>query len=415
MLQASMRHMKNSMDKFSNHVRNILHGFFLSIGTTIAEPSTILPLIVNYFGGSSMLVGFFAALLRGGAIVVQLFAAFQAQSYQLMLPYIRRVFLIRFFAWFFIGLSIVLFGKDSPNLTLFCIGLGLFIFSFSAGFGAIYFKDIIGKIFSHKFRGKTMAYRQFFSAVGGLISGALAALILEYFPEPMSYGYLFIISSFIMGLGYIAFGTIDESIKKEVTQRENSFKKFLHNSLQLLKADKDLQIQLTTFLLAYGYLISLPFIILDAQSKIHLDGVAIGSLITTQMVGAMLSNFLWGKLSGKGFNKLTANISITLYIFAIITAFYASSLYAYMFIFFIIGGAIDGNRIASGNLILALAPAEKRPVYVALQINIISFGLFFSLLGGILLHYFDYSVLYSITIFILGIALFFSLKLKDPL
>ena len=85
------------MDKFSNHVRNILHGFFLSIGTTIAEPSTILPLIVNYFGGSSMLVGFFAALLRGGAIIVQLFAAFQAQSYKLMLPYIRRVFIIRFF------------------------------------------------------------------------------------------------------------------------------------------------------------------------------------------------------------------------------------------------------------------------------------------------------------------------------
>ena len=284
------------MDKFSNHIRNILHGFFLSIGTTIAEPSTILPLIVNYFGGSSILVGLFAALLRGGAIVVQLFAAFQAQSYRLMMPYIRRVFIVRFLAWFFIGVANILFGEDSPNLTLFCIGLGLFLFSFSAGFGAIYFKDIIAKIFSHKFRGKTMAYRQFFSALGGLISGALAGWILSVFEAPQSYGYLFIISSFIMGFGYLSFGTIDEPIKEEVSKRENSFKKFLHNSWILLKGDKDLQVQLKTFLLAYGYLIALPFIILDAQVKIHLDGVAIGSLITTQMVGAMLSNFLWGKL-----------------------------------------------------------------------------------------------------------------------
>ena len=401
------------MDKFSNHLRNILHGFFLSIGTTIAEPSTILPLIVNYFGGSSILVGFFAALLRGGAIVVQLFAAFQAQSYPLMLPYLRRVFIVRFFAWFFIGVSIVLFGENHPNLTLFFIGLGLFIFSFSAGFGAIYFKDIIGKIFSHKFRGKTMAYRQFFSAFGGLISGALAALILEYFPAPQSYGYLFIISSFIMGLGYIAMGTADEPVKEKVTQRENSFKKFLHNSWLLLKADKDLQIQLTTFLLAYGYLLSLPFIILDAQTKIELDGVAIGSLITTQMIGAMFSNFLWGRLSGKGLNKLTANISISLYIIAISLAFFASSLEEYMAIFFIIGAAIDGNRIASGNLILALAPAEKRPVYVALQINIISFVLFFSLFGGIILHFFNYNILYTITIIMLLASLYFSFKLKD--
>ena len=390
-----------------------MHGFFLTIGTTIAEPSTILPLIVNHFGGSSMLVGFFAALLRGGAVVVQLFAAFQAQSYALMMPYMRRVFVIRFLAWFFIGVAIVLFGEESPNLTLFCIGLGLFLFSFSAGFGAIYFKDIIAKIFSHKFRGKTMAYRQFFSGAGGLLSGALAGWILHAYEAPYSYGYLFMISSFIMGLGYIAFGTIDEPIKEDVSKRENSFKKFLHNSWLTLKEDKDLQIQLKTFLLAYAYLIALPFIILDAQTKIELDGVAIGSLITTQMVGAMLSNFLWGRLSGKGKNKLTANISILMQIIAILMAFVASSLYEYAFIFFLIGAAFDGNRIASGNLILSIAPEQKRPVYVAIQINIVSFGLFFSILGGAILHFFSYTVLYSVASAMLFISLYYSFKLKD--
>ena len=401
------------MDKLSNHIKNILHGFFLAIGTTIAEPSTILPLIVNYFGGSSMLVGFFASLLRGGAIVVQLFAAFQAQSYQKMLPYLRRVFLIRFLAWFFIGIAIVLFGKEHPNLTLFCIGLGLFIFSFSAGFGAIYFKDIIGKIFTHKFRGKTMSYRQFFSALGGLISGSLAAVILQNYEAPQSFGYLFIISAFIMGFGYLAFATVDEPVKVETTQREKSFKKFLDNSFLLLKQDKELQVQLKTFLLAYGYLIALPFIILDAQQKIHLDGVAIGTLITVQMVGAMLSNFLWGYLSSQGFNKKTANIAISMQIVAVIVAFFASSLYEYMLVFFLVGAAVDGNRIASGNLILALAPPKKRPVYIALQINVISFGLFFSIVGGFILHFFSYEILYSTTIFVLLFALFFSLKLKD--
>ena len=84
-----------------------------------------------------------------------------------------------------------------------------------------------------------------------------------------------------------------------------------------------------------------------------------------------------------------------------------------MAIFFIIGGAIDGNRIASGNLILALAPEDKRPVYVALQINVISFGLFFSLLGGIILHFSNYTALYSVSIVMLLFALFFSFKLKD--
>jgi MFS family permease len=401
------------MDKFSSHVKNILHGFFLAIGTTIAEPSTILPLIVNYFGGSSMLVGFFAALLRGGAVVVQLFAAFHAQSYKLMMPYLRRIFFIRFLAWFLIGVAIIIFGDNYPNITLASIGFGLFIFSFSAGFAAIYFREIMAKVFSHKFRGKTMAYRQFFSGAGGLLSGALAAWILESFEAPQSYGYLFIISSFIMAMGYIAFALVDEPIKEEVSKKESSFKEFLQNSYAILKADKNLQIQVTTFLLAYGYLIALPFIILDAQQKIELDGVAIGSLITTQMIGAMVSNFLWGKLSGDGKNILTARLSISLQIAATALAFGASSIYEYMLIFFLIGASMDGNRIASSNLILKIAPADKRPIYIALQMNIVSLGMFFSIAGGAILHYFNYTALYSVSVAVLFGALYLSLKLRD--
>ncbi len=401
------------MDKFSSHVKNILHGFFLAIGTTIAEPSTILPLIVNYFGGSSMLVGLFAALLRGGAVIVQLFAAFHAQSYKLMMPYLRRIFFIRFLSWFFIGAAILLFGKDYPNITLASIGFGLFIFSFSAGFAAIYFREIMAKIFSHKFRGKTMAYRQFFSGAGGLLSGALAAWILESYEAPQSYGYLFIISSFIMALGYVAFALVDEPIKEEVSKKERSFKEFLKNSYAILRADKNLQIQVTTFLLAYGYLIALPFIILDAQQKIELDGVAIGSLITIQMVGAMLSNFLWGNLSGNGRNRLTAKLSIFFQIVAIILAFNGSSLYEYMIIFFLVGASMDGSRIASSNLILKIASVEKRPVYIALQMNIVSLGMFFSIIGGVILHYLNYTVLYSSAIVMLLAALYLSFKLKD--
>ncbi len=401
------------MDKFSNHIKNILHGFFLAIGTTIAEPSTVLPLIVNYFGGSSMLVGFFAALLRGGAIVVQLFAAFHAQTYQLMLPYLRRVFFVRFLSWFLIGVAIILFGDNHPNLTLASIGIGLFFFSFSAGFAAIYFREIMAKIFSHKFRGKTMAYRQFFSAVGGLLSGALAGWILHTFEAPQSYGLLFIISSFIMAFGYLSFSLVDEPIKENVSKKEKSFKEFLSNSFKLLKADEALQTQIITFLFAYGYLIALPFIILHAQERIDLDGIAIGSLITTQMIGAMMSNFLWGKLSGNGRNRLIAKIAITLQIVSILLASNSFSLYEYMVVFFLVGASIDGNRIASSNLILKLAPADKRPVYIALQMNIVSLGMFFSILGGVILHFLSYEVLYSSAVITLLIALFFSFKLKD--
>ena len=404
---------KHEMDSNSNHKKNVLHGFFLSISTTIAEPHTILPLIISHFGGGSILIGFFSSLLRGGAVIVQLYAAFHAQSYPYMLKYLRRVFVIRFISWFLIGVALYVFGDDYPNASLFSIGIGLFIFSFSAGFGAIYFKEITAKIFTHKFRGKTMAVRQFFSAFAAIISGAGTGYIISSFEAPLSYAVLFMVSAFLMAIGLFAFGTVSEPKKEKVTKKENSFKQFLKNAMATLKGDKNLQIQVTTFLLAYSYLFALPFIVIDANTKIDIDGTTIGLLITAQMVGAMISNFAWGKLSGNGHNKLIANITISMTILAILLAFFASSLITYMVIFFIIGASIDGNRIASGNLILILAPEEKRPVYSALQTNITSFGMFFSLLGGVLLNFTSFTTLYIFTLICLCISLYISFKLKD--
>jgi len=387
----------------------------LAIGTTIAEPNTILPIIVSHFGGGAILVGLYSALLKGGAVIMQLYAAFHAQSYIYILKYLRRVFLSRFIAWFFIGIAIIALDDKYPNITLFCIGLGLFIFSFSAGFGAVYFKEIMAKIFTHKFRGKTMATRQFFAALASILSGTGAGYILQTQEAPYSYGILFIISAILMGFGYFAFSLVDEPIKKHISKKEKSFKEFLKNVGKILKFDKQLQIQVITFLFAYSYLFSLPFIILDAKEHIILDGQSIGMLITSQMVGAMLSNIIWGKLSSKGLNKLIANITILLSIIAILLAIIGSSLYLYMVLFFILGASIDGNRIASGNLILILAPEEKRPIYTALQMNIISFGIFFTIIGGFILSLSNYIFLYSWTIFFLIIALFLSFKLKEHL
>jgi hypothetical protein len=48
-----------------------------------------------------------------------------------------------------------------------------------------------------------------------------------------------------------------------------------------------------------------------------------------------------------------------------------------MAVFFLVGASIDGNRIASSNLILKLAPAQKRPIYIALQMNLVSLGMYF--------------------------------------
>ena len=404
---------KNFVDRTSSHIRNILHGFFLSVGTTVAEPLTVLPMIIAYFSGSHFLVGVYTSLLKGGAILVQMIAAFYAQSYPKMMPYMRIVFFFRFISWFSIGLIIYFFGEFNSTLTLWGIGIGLFVFSFSSGFGAIYFKEIQAKVFSHSFRGKTMAYRQFFSNLGAILSGTATGFILEAFEPPYSFAYLFIISAFIIGLGLLAFATIDEPIKTKITQKEKSFRQFLKNSFSLLKHDPQLNYQVFGYLLSYSYLFAVPFIILDAKEKIELSGSILGLFITLQMTGAMLSNLVWGKLSANKKNREIVYISTFLVVLSLTLIIFFHNIYIYGLVFFILGGSMDGFRLSFGNLILIIAPEDKRPVYVALSATISSVGLFFPIIGGALLNYINYNLLYVLTILMLSLGIFFSHKIKE--
>ena len=98
---------------------------------------------------------------------------------------------------------------------------------------------------------------------------------------------------------------------------------------------------------------------------------------------------------------------------AFIIALFATDVYAYALIFLLFGVSLDGFSISGMNLVIEIAPEEKRPIYTALQTNIVSIGLFFPILGGIILKYMgSYDVIYFLTIFLLGIGFFISRRLK---
>jgi len=400
------------IDDPKNNRKNVTHAFFLGLAITIAEPSTVLPLMVHHFSDSVIIVGIFASLLRGGAIMVQLYAAFHAQAYKRVLPSLGKVFFFRFISWFMIGLSIYLIGDSNKPLTLFFIGLGLFFFSFSAGFGAIYFKELQAKLFSKTYRGKTMANRNIAGSIASIISGTVAGYVLQHFDAPLNYAALFMVSSLFMAIGFVTFLTIEEPVKENISIKEKSFKTFIKNATALLKSDKRLQQQIIVIFLSFAYFLSMPFVILNANNSFTLTGWMLGGFITMQMLGSILgSTFLWRKIDDY---ERMLSLSFIFMIIAFIIAYFADNIYAYALVFLLFGTALDGFNISGMNLVIEIAPEDKRPIYTALQTNITSLGLFFPILGGVILKYTSsYTFIYILTIGLLILGLILSLRLKD--
>jgi len=407
--------MSKKIDLPSNRLKIILHGFFYSGGIGIAEPSTVLPVIVNYFSNSSALIGLFSSLLRGGAVIMQLYAAFYAQTYHKVLRPLKLIFIFRFITWFSIGLSIYFFGENYHTLTLWLFGLGLFSFSFSAGFGTVYFSELVGKSFTNKYRGKTIAIRQFFSGVSAIASGGISGWFLANFNEPYSFAYLFLTSSIFMSLGYLSVSLMTEFPKTEVSEKEKNFGKFLKNAINILKSDKLLQNQIVTRLFSYSFLLIFPFIGIRAINTLEISKGYAALFAFLLLSGSTLSNIFWGRLSSQNKNKLIATISFIIMIMAITIAIFANNLYIYSVIFVLAGAASDGFKLSFSNLIFIVSPDDKRPVYIAIQNNITSLGMFFSIPGGILLGFVGYNFLFISVILFLLVGLFFSFKLKDTI
>ncbi|RKX17164.1 MAG: MFS transporter, partial [Candidatus Zixiibacteriota bacterium] len=387
-----------------NRLRFILHGLFYNAGIGISEPSTILPLIVNYFTTNNVIIGLFSSLLRGGSILMQLYAAFYTQAYVRVLKYLRIVFVVRFLSWFSMGLVLFFFSHDYPILTLWLFGFLLFAFSFSAGFGTIYFQELMGKLFTPSYRGGVIALRQILGGVGAVSSGFLAAYILQNFDKPDSFAYLFLVSSLFMASGYLSAGTVKEPEKKELREKENKFSEFFKHTVFLFKTDKSLRYQIFSRLLAFSFMFVAPFIILQAKKQIQLTGLIIGSFAAIQMSGALISNFIWGFLSVKNHNIAVVRIAYGLMFLALSFAFFAHSFWVYAILFFFLGASIDGTRLAFQNLILIIAPEKERPIYIAMQNNIAAIGLFFSIPGGLLVNHLGFSFTLSFALVLLSIG-----------
>ncbi len=402
----------NYINLKSNRTKFIIQGFFLATAVAVADTSTVLPLIVDYFGGGKILVGVLSSLMKGGAVIMQLWTAFKAQERPLVLGSLKKVFIFRFLSWFFVGLSILFFADFSNYLILILISIFLFLFSFSAGIGIIYYQEILGKSFTKEYRGKAISYKQIAAGIAGILSGGISGFILEYFSKPNSFAFLFLFSGLIMALGFWAFWTFKEEPKKETVIKEKHFGIFLKNAVKLFNSDKALKLQVFSRLVSYALFLVLPFIILHAKDKFGVSGKSVGLIISVQMAGAVLSNFIWGYLSGKNKNKNVILISFIIAVFSVSLTLFATHFWYLYIVYFLIGAAIDGFRLAFSNLILIIAPPDKRPMYIAVQNNLSSIGMFFPILGGIIYKAFNFDILILFTLVLLLIGFVISLFLR---
>jgi len=399
----------------------LIHGTLFNGAQAFGNPNTILPVFLQHFSSSRILVGLSSTLLGSlggiGNVLPQLFVARRLETKIHKKPVLITAITIRALCWGSLALATFFLAQRYARLMVLLLFLLLLIFTIMGGVASIPFYDIVAKALSPTMRGRFFGHRQFWGGILAAGSGYIAKIILGSgrigFPD--NFGTLFLLAFALMGMSYIALGSIREP-EKEVYKTPLAFKYFVKKAFSVIRIDKNYRIFLIVQILSGAGAMALPFYVLHAKDNLHLELGMVGVLLMAQMGGGVVSNVFWGYLSDLAGNKKVLQLSTLVGVLppacALFIPAHLSILFVPVYIF--IGFYIAGRTIGKTNFLLDIAPQKERPAYISLNGTLTFPVTLLPLFGGIIAQHISYLFLFVITSMLVAIGFFLSCMLKEP-
>jgi len=404
-----------------NFTMGLIHGILYLGGEAFYNPDTVLPIFLDHFSKSKMLIGLSSTLIGrlGGIMSVfpQLLVANRIENKTHKKPLLKFAITVRALSWGLLAFTTYIFNNTYPNLTILFLFITLILHTFMGGIAAIPFYDIWGKSLPSNLRGRFFGYRQLWGGILAIGSGLIVKNILgnNAIKFPYNFALLFFLAFIFLSISYIALGSVKEPTEK-VYKKQLPFKDFLKKAFLIIKKNSDYKKFIMVEILTGAGGIALPFYILYLKNILGISLGTIGILLSAQMLGSVLSNILWAHLSDFVGNKKVIQIStfagLMVPVVALMTQFKNELLY--ILLFATIGFFIAGRTIGKTNYLLDIAPSKDRPIYISLTGTLLFPVSLFPLIGGLIIQYVSYNTLFVITGIPILLGFLLSFNLKEP-
>lgn len=385
--------------------------FFIFMGLS---PYTILPLYVNHFTESSVLVGLIPTVYLVGTTLPQLFMANFLRKTKLRKKYLVMAALVQRIG--ILGLLMLSIIQPrlglTPALTLTLFFLMFGVQHFASGFYVPVWIDFIGKSIPRK-RGLLFGISNFIGGLMGLGIGWLLSYLLSQFlidrAIPIIFGMSFTAS--MISLAAIL-------LWREVVPPDSffTFKGNNSNSFREVLTDKNF----VNFLIWRGLMVVLeiatPFYSISALKLPDVGPAQVGIFTTILSFFQAVVNPFWGWFGDrKGFLSVV-KISCLAGVIAALLGIIYPSLISYYLIYVFLGLMLSGFSISSFNIIYDFSPKQLVYLYLALsQISLTPLSSFIPLLGGVIADQLGFVTNYWIAASMGAFSLVgMMLKVKDP-
>jgi MFS family permease len=346
-------------------------------GLTWVDSSAVLPLFVGRLGGSTIIVGFVAAMQQLGWKVPQVFMAAALGHRPRKLPFLRWPILIGIIP--LLGLVAYLWtaGTDRATVVLSLVVIAFTSLSLANGVLGISWQDIIAKSIPPRWRGRFFGTMHFTTAVTAFAIGfAVRAMLGPGGPGfPRGYTVLFTASGVFMVLCTVGCWLVREPVRPALDQPQ-SVGEILRGTLPMLREEPAFRALVTMGLLVLGVSTSMPFYVVYAKRALGVTDAAAGTYISAMTLGGAIASPLWGHLNDRHGPRsvlrgtaclIAATPLLALLVPAGVRALPAltSSLPSlFGLVFLAAGSSMNAIWFGASNYLLELTGDEDRPRYI---------------------------------------------------
>jgi MFS family permease len=401
-----------------NFTGGLIHGVFFQLSEAYSNINTVLPAFVATLTSSSIFIGIMVVAQELGNVIPQMITAYRVEDRPHEKPILMWIITLRWVSWALLAVVTALLALDHPNVVLTLLVALFATFSLAGGIGSIVYADVFAKAIPTVRRGRFVGWKQLIGYTLAIGAGWVIAWILANpvrFPYPTNYALMFGFAAVFLLIAFIGIAIVDEPASTH-GRHSQTLRDSIRRAGRLTTTNANFRLLLASRGLTAVLLLSAPFFVLFAMNEVGIEKAAIGLFLVAQMLGAALSNLLWGFL-GDHFGNRTVLIGTSVTglaaPIAALTALALGPLPLYL-TFFLVGAAMSGLRLGYANIILEMAPDHLRATCVALLGTLLAPLALLPLAIGIVVTWVPIAFVLVFDVIAMAGALVTTIRLRDP-
>lgn len=381
-----------------NYRLGVANGVLFQGGEGFIDANTVIPVFLSRITSSNALIGLATGLPDLGWLLPQVLVAPAVAHERRQMWLYHRAAMVRVVGLAGLAAAVLTLGPEHSGwlLAAFLVGYGLYCLG--AGVGAVPFMEVVAKTIPPAKLGTFWSQRLLWGGTAVFAVGFLVREVLAWPEDGLKFGVLFGISSVTAGVAYWLFGVMREP-EGDTDRTLSSPGRLLAEGARLLRGDATFRRLLVARSMLNVWYAASPFVVLFAVRDLAAGAHAAGTFLLARMVGFVLSNLLWQRLSSTRGNRtvmvwgvaLASGAALAAAAIAVASPWKlgwigaGAAVIALEAVTAVGGAAQAGISVAYGSLVIQLAPGGRRQAFVTLANTFVAPSMLLPAVGGALL------------------------------